>query len=47
MFCDDRKRSGENAAMARNTTTAIIASLNSGVDFLLFVNDRKIIATAS
>ena len=33
MFCDDRNLSGDKAAMATKTTMAMIASLNSGVDF--------------
>ena len=33
MFCDDRNLSGDKAPMATKTTMAMIASLNSGVDF--------------
>ena len=32
MFCGDRNLSGDKAAMARKTTMAMTASLNSGVD---------------
>jgi hypothetical protein len=34
IFCDDRNLSGDKAAITRKTTTAMTASLNSGVDFL-------------
>ena len=47
IFCDERNLSGDRVAIAKNTTMAMMASRNSGVDVPCFDIKRKTIAVSS